>query len=92
MIKSVRMVLIMCVSALYVTGCATCQSSFGMNGLPKEQYRVGGGLQIEYEIPADGVCYLVDVNTGKFLITETHSEGDSLSFHCLKAIAINKRI
>jgi hypothetical protein len=79
--KTVWMLLVLCVSALCIPGCASSQRSpFGLNGLPKEQYRVGGGVQIEYEVLCNGVCYLVDTTSGKFLVTETHSAGDIFEF------------
>ena len=77
---------------LFITGllilCGTlwsgCQSgsntAFGFGGLPKEQYRVGGGFDIEYTAPVDGTFYLVDQNSGKFVITEAVTEGDTFDF------------
>lgn len=48
--KAIWMVLVMCVSIVCVTGCSLSnQTAFGHDGLPKEQYRVGGGLLIEYK-------------------------------------------
>lgn len=79
--KAVWMVLVMCVSLLYVTGCSSFnQTAFGHDGLPKEQYRVGGGLVIEYEAPQDGTFYLVDQKSGKFIATQSIDEGSTFDF------------
>jgi hypothetical protein len=95
--KTVWMLLVLCVSALYIPGCASFQkTSFGLNGLPQEQYRVGGGFSIEYHAPGDGTFYLVDVSSGKFIVTKEVSEGDSFEFSIdstqvdeAKAVGIN---
>ncbi len=79
--KAVWMVLVMCVSLIYVTGCGSfSQTAFGHDGLPKEQYRVGGGLVIEYEAPQDGTFYLVDQKSGKFIATQSIDEGSTFDF------------
>jgi hypothetical protein len=79
--KIVWTLLVLCVSALFATGCASFQkTSFGFNGLPQEQYRVGGGFDIEYGAPAEGTFYLVDQSTGKFVITKDVTEGDTFEF------------
>ena len=79
--KIVWTLLVLCVSALCVTGCASSQkTSFGFNGLPQEQYRVGGGFDIKYDAPADGAFYLVDLSSGKFVVTKIVTEGDSFEF------------
>jgi len=79
--KAVWMVLVMCVSLIYVTGCGSIsQTAFGHDGLPKEQYRVGGGLVIEYEAPQDGTFYLVDQKSGTFIATQSIDEGSTFDF------------
>jgi hypothetical protein len=79
--KIVWTLLVLCVSAFFATGCASSQkTSFGFNGLPQEQYRVGGGFDIEYNAPADGTFYLVDQSSGKFVITKDATEGDTFEF------------
>jgi hypothetical protein len=79
--KAVWMVLVMCVSIVYVTGCGLSnQTFFGPDGLPKEQYRVGGGLVIEYRAPQDGTFYLVDQKSGKFIVTQSVQEGSTFDF------------
>ncbi|MGH2271001.1 hypothetical protein ACQ9LF_04310 [Anaerohalosphaeraceae bacterium U12dextr] len=79
--KAIWMVLVMCVSIVFVTGCSLSnQTAFGHDGLPKEQYRVGGGLLIEYKAPQDGTFYLVDQKSGKFIVTQSVDEGSTFDF------------
>jgi hypothetical protein len=79
--KTAWTLLVLCLSALFATGCASSQkTSFGLNGLPHEQYRVGGGFDIEYNAPADGTFYLLDLSSGKFVVTKNTTEGDTFDF------------
>lgn len=79
--KAVLKVAVLCVSLISVIGCAVSQkTAFGFNGMPKKQYCVGGGLEISYTAPQDGTCYLVDQKSGKFVVTESISEGSTFDF------------
>jgi hypothetical protein len=63
------------------SGCQSgTGSAFGFGGLPKEHYRVGGGFNIKYEAPADGTFYLVDLSSGKFVVTKNVTEADTFEF------------
>ena len=50
------------------------------DGLPGEEYLVGGGLMIDWEAPEDGTAYLVEKETGKIIETRSLKRGDSYSF------------
>ncbi|MBN2127911.1 MAG: hypothetical protein JW741_00365 [Sedimentisphaerales bacterium] len=60
-------------------GCRTTRP-LQADGLPGEEYLVGGGLMIDWEAPADGTAYLVEKETGKIIETRSLNEGDSYSF------------
>jgi len=50
------------------------------NGIPSERWRVGGGFDISYTVPMDGIVYLVDQKSSRFLITESVEEGYLFTF------------
>jgi hypothetical protein len=50
------------------------------DGLPGEEYLVGGGMMIDWEAPAAGTAYLVEKVSGKIIETRSLNAGDSYSF------------
>ena len=68
--------------ALIVLLFAGCRTSPKLqpDGLPGEQYLVGGGVMIDWEAPADGTAYLVEKTSGKIVETRSLTKGDSFSF------------
>lgn len=65
------------ISTLVLGGCATTGMSgaFDKDGLPKQQYYVGGGFSINYRAPGvRGNVYVVEENSGKLLVTESLEE------------------
>jgi len=64
---------------IMLAGCGTTRQ-LQADGLPGEEYLVGGGLMIDWEAPADGTAYLVEKETGKIIETRSLKEGDSYSF------------
>lgn len=60
-------------------GCGSEQRS-QMEYLPGEQYRVGGGIMIDWEAPEPGTVYLVEKQTGKIVETRTLAEGEAYTF------------
>ena len=64
---------------LSLSGCGTTRQ-LQADGLPGEEYLVGGGLMIDWEAPADGTAYLVEKETGKIIETRSLKEGDSYGF------------
>jgi hypothetical protein len=65
--------IIMVVLGLFLGGCATVCSSgaFGSDGLPKQEYYVGGGFNLHYQAKMPGTVYVVEEISGKLLITES---------------------
>ncbi len=62
------------ISALVLGGCATTGMSgaFDKDGLPKQQYYVGGGYHINYRAPGvPGDVYVVEENSKKLIATES---------------------
>jgi len=62
------------ISAAFLLGLAGCSSigfssnrAFMVDGLPKRQYLVGGGMHIQYMAPSDGRVYWVEETTQKIL-------------------------
>jgi len=67
------------VTAVVLAGCGTTRQ-LQADGLPGEEYLVGGGLMIDWEAPVGGTAYLVEKETGKIIETRSLKEGDSYSF------------
>ncbi len=65
--------------ALLFAGCRT-SPKLQPDGLPGEQYLVGGGMMIDWEAPADGTAYLVEKTSGKIVETRSLTKGDSFTF------------
>ena len=64
--------------ALVLGGCTIVgdSGSFRSDGLPKQQYYVGGGFMIEYEAPSPGTLYVVEKTSVKFIVTKSLDEGE----------------
>jgi len=66
--------MVITISALVLAGCATTgmSNAFDKDGLPKQQYYVGGGVSINYRAPGvPGNIYVVEKNSRTLLATET---------------------
>jgi hypothetical protein len=70
--------LVITVLALVLGGCVTVGSgsAFDKDGLPKQQYYVGGGFNIDYMAFQPGTFYIIEKNTKKFLVVESGDEGE----------------
>lgn len=64
---------------LVLAGCNTPRY-LPADGLPADQYLVGGGLMIDWKAPSEGTAYLVEKTTGKIIETRSMEAGDSFSF------------
>jgi len=64
---------------LLLAGCRT-SPPLQADGLPGEQYLVGGGMMIDWEAPAAGTAYLVEKTSGKIVETRSLAQGDSYTF------------
>ena len=72
------------ISALVFGGCATTgmSSAFDKDGLPKQQYYVGGGVGINYRAPGvPGNIYVVEENSRTLLATESLDELQVYNFN-----------
>lgn len=72
------------ISALVMGGCATTGMSgaFDKDGLPKQQYYVGGGVGINYRAPGvPGNVYVVEENTRTLLATESLDKDKVYTFN-----------
>lgn len=69
---------------LSLTGCNGAQrvdtETFLQTGIPGEEYRVGGGYQIRYIAPEEGIVYLVENRTRTLLGTESLRRNDVFEF------------
>lgn len=76
-----RFVVIGCLTLIVWTfaGCRT-NPPLQADGLPGEQYLVGGGMMIDWEAPAAGTAYLVEKTSGKIIETRSLAQGDSYTF------------
>ncbi len=73
------MVALLVTMLLLLVGCRT-SPTLQADGLPGEEYLVGGGVMIDWEAPAVGTAYLVEKTAGKIVETRSLNEGDSYSF------------
>ncbi len=64
---------------LVLAGCSG-NRSLQADGLPGDEYLVGGGMMIDWEAPATGTAYLVEKTTGKVIETRSLDKGDRFSF------------
>lgn len=66
-------------AVLTIVGCSG-NRSLQPDGVPGDEYLVGGGMMIDWEAPAEGTAYLVEKQTGKIIETRSLKEGDRFSF------------
>jgi len=66
-------------AALLLVGCRT-SGSLQSDGLPAEEYLVGGGMVINWQAPAEGTAYLVEKASGKIVETRSMKRGDTYDF------------
>lgn len=64
---------------LLLSGCST-NRSLQADGLPGEEYLVGGGMMINWEAPSTGTAYLVEKTSGKIVETRSMQRGDTYDF------------
>ena len=74
------LLLALSLSAAGCYGGPSFNKAFNSNGIPKHQYLVGGGFEIEYVAPANGTAYWVEESTQKILETKSLSSGDKAEF------------
>ena len=74
------LLLALSLSAAGCYGGPSFNKAFNSNGIPKHQYLVGGGFEIEYVAPANGTAYWVEESTQKILETKSVSSGDKAEF------------
>ena len=65
--------------ALVLSGCGAPRRVL-VDGLPDDQYLVGGGSMIDWRAPTAGTAYLVEKTTGKIIETRSMEAGDSFGF------------
>ena len=75
---------IVVLAIMILSGCSSMPSSrggdFNSKGLPYSKYKVGGGLDIKWSVPARGTAYLVEEKTGKIVMTKSYSPGQEFKF------------
>ena len=71
--------IVLFVSGSLLAGCSTPRY-LPADGVPDDQYLVGGGLMIDWKAPSEGTAYLVEKTTGKIIETRSMEAGDSFSF------------
>jgi hypothetical protein len=72
--KMKAILMMITISALVLGGCATTGMSgaFDKDGLPKQQYYVGGGAVMNYRAPGvPGTVYVVEENSRTLIVTES---------------------
>ncbi|MDI9430900.1 MAG: hypothetical protein QM570_04185 [Planctomycetota bacterium] len=65
--------------ALLPGGCRTSRPML-TDGLPGEEYLVGGGVMINWQASAEGTAYLVEKSSGKIVETRSMKRGDIYDF------------
>jgi hypothetical protein len=81
--KNLCLVGILCVFMVFLNGCIIVSGNdFEPDkcGVPKEARKVGGGLEISYIAPEDGVINLVDLKSGKNLMSKSVVRGEKYEF------------
>lgn len=65
--------IIVAISAFFLGGCAATgtNGAFRSDGLPKQQYYVGGGFSVDYRARVPGSLFVVEENSGKLLVTKS---------------------
>jgi hypothetical protein len=75
---------IVVLAAITLPGCGSSMigptDDFNSNGLPKQKYLVGGGLDVEWVAPQAGTAYLVEQNTRKIVVTKSLEAGERFEF------------
>ncbi|MEJ2647857.1 MAG: hypothetical protein P8016_05540 [Sedimentisphaerales bacterium] len=70
--------------AISLAGCGSSMigstGDFRSNGLPKQKYLVGGGLDVEWVAPQAGTAYLVEENTHKIIMTKSLEADEEFEF------------
>ncbi len=64
---------------LSLGGCSTSRPML-TDGLPGEEYLVGGGVMINWQASAEGTAYLVEKSSGKIVETRSMKRGDIYDF------------
>ncbi len=64
---------------MLMSGCST-NRSLQADGLPDEEYLVGGGMMINWDAPTTGTAYLVEKTTGRIVETRSMQRGDTYDF------------
>jgi hypothetical protein len=75
---------IACVCLLFAGGCIIVSGNDfepDKTGIPKDANRVGGGLEISYVAPDDGMINLIDRRSGKNLMSKSVVAGEKYEFH-----------
>jgi hypothetical protein len=67
-------------SALLLVGGCSTSGSLQADGLPEEEFLVGGGMMINWEAPTDGTAYLVEKSSDKIVETRSMKRGDTFDF------------
>ena len=62
-----------------MSGCST-NRSLQADGLPDEEYLVGGGMMINWDAPTTGTAYLVEKTSGRIVETRSMQRGDTYDF------------
>ena len=62
-----------------IAGCDTPRRVL-VDGLPGDQYFVGGGMMIDWKAPSAGTAYLVEKTAGKIIETRSMEAGDNFGF------------
>lgn len=65
--------------ALLLGGCSASRPMLA-DGVPGEEYLVGGGMMINWEAPTEGTAYLVEKTSGKIVETRSMKRGDIYDF------------
>ena len=65
--------------SLVLGGCSASRPMLA-DGVPGEEYLVGGGMMINWQAPAEGTAYLVEKTSGKIVETRSMKRGDIYDF------------
>ena len=71
--------LLLVLMVVVMVGCST--GNFQFTGLPKSYYKVGGGYDIDFVAPHDGIAVLADERGRDVLQTRTLRQGESFTFN-----------
>ena len=86
-VKKINMncIILAVLAVIVLTGCkaemvSDTDGDFNSKGLPNSRYFIGGGLEIVWTAPQEGTAYLVEENTGKFIITKSLEADEKFDF------------